>query len=196
MQEMTERQRGVMEFLREYAAERGYPPTVREIGARFAITWPAARGHLKALAKKGLIRLVPGRSRGIELFQAAAGIPIAGAIRAGSPIPAVQEHEARIVVDPGLFRDPRSFALRVTGDSMRDAGIFDGDFVIVSPGAEVATGAIGVGLIGDEATVKRIRPNADGTVTLIPENPEFSPVTYPPGEVSIIGRVSGVIRKL
>ena len=111
-------------------------------------------------------------------------------------LPAIEEQGGRIVVDPELFRDAAAFALRVIGDSMRDAGILEGDYVIVSPGCEISPGAIGVALIGDEATVKRIRPNADGTVTLIPENPELRPVTYPAGEVSVIGRVTGVIRKI
>lgn len=193
MDNLTDRQQGIYRFVRESIAQRGYPPTVREIGQSFGITWPAARGHLKAIARKGFVRLVAGRSRGIELLHPPiSGIPIAGVIRAGEPIAAVQELGERI--GPELFSG--SFALRVIGQSMRGAGILQGDYVMVDPAQEVAAGAIGVALIGDEATVKRVRYNPDGTVTLIPENAELSPITYAAGEVSIIGRVTGVVRKM
>jgi repressor LexA len=196
---LTEKQRSVMEFIESHISARGYPPTVREIGERFGFTWPAARGHLIALRKKGAIRTVPFKSRGIEVMGRprtnAAHLPLVGTIRAGRPIPALEDIQEHISVDRNLFRDRDAFVLRVTGDSMKEAGIFDGDYVIVSPGKEVPNGGIGVALIGDEATVKKIYVEK-GSVTLAPSNSAMSPATYMPDEVSLLGRVTGVIRKL
>lgn len=199
MQGLTERQKKVMEFLKSYVREHGYPPTIREIGKHFGFTWPAARGYLAALEKKGLIRMNPFKSRGIEILDLrkkdALEIPIAGRIRAGEPIIAIEDIESHILVDRSLFKDSNAFALRVKGDSMIEAGIFDGDYVVVSPQKEIANGETGVVLIGDEATVKRISIKGD-SITLIPANQAMKPVSYRPGEVSVIGRVIGVIRKL
>ncbi len=214
MKELTERQCRVLEFLREFLAERGMPPTIREIGEAMGFTFPAARGYLQALERKGFLKLHAGKSRGIELLEAAAAagplesdaphlehsaahaLPLAGTIRAGEPITARQEIDSYIAVDRELFRDPDAFVLRVVGDSMVEAGIFEGDYVVVSGRSEVPQGAIGVAMVGgDEATVKRIY-NEGAVVRLVPENPTMSPTEHHYGDVRVLGRVTGVIRKL
>ena len=211
MKGLTERQQRVLGFLQDYLAEQGMPPTIREIGEAMGFTFPAARGYLQALEKKGFLKLRTGKSRGIELlgatgpttevqeapeFHSAHALPLAGAIRTGEPITALQEIETYIAVDRELFRDPDAFVLRVIGESMREAGIFEGDYVVVSGRSEVPQGAIGVALVGDdEATVKRIYKEGP-IVRLVPENSTMEPTEHPAQEISIIGRVTGVIRKL
>jgi repressor LexA len=172
---------------------------MREIGEHFGFSWPAAKGHLNALERKGLIRVNPFTSRGIEIpgqkGRETLELPVAGKIRAGRPVLAVEEKENFILVDRELFRNRDAFALKITGESMSEAGIFDGDFVVVSPQREIKSGEIGVFLIGEEATVKRVSIRK-GSVTLIPANRAMEPVTYKPGEVEIIGKVIGVIRTM
>lgn len=197
--DLTERQRKIVEFLRAYTREHGYPPTMREIGGHFGFTWPAARGHLAALERKGAVRLNPFRSRGIEVLNPrgrdAIELPVAGRIRAGRPVLAVEDIEEHILVDRELFRERNAFVLRITGDSMAEAGILDGDYVVVRPQKDIRSGEIGVVLIGEEATVKRVSVRK-GTITLIPANRAFKPLTYPAGEVKVAGKVIGVIRRL
>lgn len=197
--ELTERQKRIMEFLKSFIREHGYPPTVREMGEHFGFTWPAARGHLRALQRKGVIRMQPLKSRGIEILDSRLKdlleLPLAGSIRAGRPVLAVEEIEGRILVDRGLFKAEDAFALRVTGDSMAEAGILDGDYAVVRPQRKVNSGETAVVLVGEEATVKQVSIQKD-SVTLIPANSTMKPVTYRPDEVSIVGKVIGVIRKL
>ena len=199
MQELTDKQKRIVEFLKFYLEEHGYPPTMREIGEHFGFTWPAARGHLAAIEKKGAIRMNPMKSRGIEIIglrpKDALALPVAGRIRAGKPLLALEEIESHIVVDRNLFKEGDSFVLRVTGDSMVDSGIFHGDYVVVKPQKEIRGGDIGVVLIGEEATVKKVYLKR-GSITLVPANRMMEPVTYRHDEVSIIGKVIGVVRKL
>ena len=199
MRELTDKQKRIVEFLKFYLEEHGYPPTMREIGEHFGFTWPAARGHLAAIAKKGAIHMNPMKSRGIEIVglraRDALALPVAGRIRAGKPLLALEEIESHIVVDRNLFKEGDSFVLRVTGDSMVDSGIFHGDYVVVKPQKEIRGGDIGVVLIGEEATVKKVYPKR-GSITLVPANRMMEPVTYRHDEVSIIGKVIGVVRKL
>lgn len=175
----------------------GTPPTVREIGERFKIFWPAARKHLQSLERKGFVRLNPTRSRGIEIvgfqFPGERSIPVVGRIRAGEPTVAIEEINSHIRIDSTLFPAEDSFSLRVVGDGMRDAGILTGDFVIVKPQSTVGHGEIGVILVGDEATVKRVLFN-DELVMLKPENKDMEPMIYKPEEVTIIGKVIGLLR--
>lgn len=198
MQELTDKQKRIVEFLKTYTGEHGYPPTMREIGEHFGFTWPAAKGHLAAIEKKGVIRVNPMKSRGIEVIglrlKDALALPVAGRIRAGKPLLAIEEIESHIVVDRNLFKEGDSFALRVTGDSMVDAGILHGDYVVVKPQREIRGGDIGVVLIGEEATVKKVYPKR-GSITLVPANKMMEPVTYRADEASILGKVIGVIRK-
>lgn len=199
MKELTKKQKRIIEFLRSYVKEHGYPPTMREIGAYFGFTWPAAKGHLIALKKKGLIRINPFKSRGIEIlgskYRDAFELPIAGRIRAGKPILAIEEIEDHIVIDRNLFKDSDAFALRITGDSMVEAGIFDGDYVIVTPQRVIENGEIAVVLIEDEATVKRVYKEKK-KIVLKPENKAMQPTEHKPEDVTILGKVVGVIRKL
>lgn len=199
MKGLTEIQRKILDFLKAYTGNHGYPPTVREIGERFNIFWPAARKHLQSLERKGFVRLNPTRSRGIEIvgfqFSGERSIPVVGRIRAGEPTVAIEEINSHIRIDSSLFPAEDTFSLRVVGDSMRDAGILNGDFVIVKPQSTVVHGEIGVILIGDEATVKRVLFK-DELVMLKPENKQMEPMIYRPEEVSIIGKVIGLLRNL
>ena len=199
MKELTDKQKHILEFLMEYTKSHGYPPTVREIGHRFKFLWAAARGHLKALERKGFIKLNPSKSRGIEVLglMPASGLmlPVAGRIRAGRPILAREDIDAHILIDKSLFPHADSFSLKVTGDSMIEGGILNGDYVVVRPQKTIENGEIGVVLIGDEATVKRVY-GEKGKIILKPENRTMEPVVYNPQEASIIGKVIGVIRKM
>jgi repressor LexA len=199
MKELTKRQKKIVEFLKSYVQDNGYPPTMREIGAYFGFTWPAAKGHLVALKKKGLIRINPFKSRGIEIlgskYREAFELPVAGRIRAGKPVLALEEIEDHIVIDRNLFKDRDAFALRITGDSMVEAGMFDGDYVIVKPQGTIENGEIAVVLLEDEATVKKVYKEKR-KVVLKPENKNMQPTKHSYDEVTILGRVIGVIRKL
>jgi repressor LexA len=199
MKDLTEKQRRILEFLKEYTKNHGYPPTVREIGEHFKFLWAAARGHLQALQRKGFIRLNPSKSRGIEIpgLMPSTGsmVPVAGKIRAGKPILAREDIDTHIMVDKSLFPHQNAFSLRITGDSMVEAGIFEGDYVIVRPQKTIENGEIGVVLIEDEATVKRVYIK-NKKIILKPENRNMQQTKHNPDEVSIIGRVVGVIRKL
>jgi repressor LexA len=199
MKELTKKQKRIIEYLKSHVKEFGYPPTMREIGAYFGFTWPAAKGHLIALKKKGLIRMNPFKSRGIEIvgskYSDAFELPVAGRIRAGRPVLAIEEIEDHIVIDRNLFKDNDAFALRITGDSMIEAGIFDKDYVIVKPQRTIENGEVAVVLLEEEATVKKVYKEKR-KVVLKPENEAMQPTKHNPDEVTIIGRVVGVIRKL
>lgn len=155
--------------------------------------------HLKAIERKGFIKINPARSRGIEVLGLrqleGTMAPVAGKIRAGKPLLAVEEINSHILIDKKLFPAEDAFSLKVTGDSMLDAGILDGDFVIVRPQSAIKNGEIGVVLIGDDATVKRIFKENE-KVTLKPENRIMTPAIYKSDEVIIVGKVIGVIRKI
>lgn len=199
MKELTKKQRKVLEFLTSYTKKYGYPPTIREIGEHFGFLWTAARGHLQAIGRKGFIKINPSRSRGIEIIglKPTEGfmVPVAGKIRAGRPILATEDIDAHILIDKSLFPAKDAFSLKVTGDSMIEAGILDGDYVVVKPQKVIENGEIGVFLIGDEATVKRIFKD-EKKVILKPENRQMKSESYNPDEVTIIGKVIGVIRKI
>lgn len=199
MEELTERQKEILNFLKSYVKDNGYPPTMREIGEHFGFTWLGARGHLRALEKKSFIKINPFKARGLEVagFRKTEGfeIPVAGKVRAGRPILAIEEIEEHILVDKTLFKVHDAFGLRITGDSMTGAGIFDGDYVVVKPQKVVSSGDIAVVLIGDEVTVKKVSIGKS-MITLIPANKDLKPVRYKPDEISIIGKVIGVIRRL
>lgn len=199
MLSLTEKQEQVLDFLKSYSWMTGYPPTVREIGAHFGFLWPAARQHLKALERKNYIRLNPSRARGIEIpgleHKKGVMVPVAGTIRAGAPILAVEDIDNHILIDRTLFPADNVFSLEVKGDSMIEAGILEGDYVLVKPQETIDSGAIGVVLINDEATVKRVLIEGE-MVVLRPENKGMEPMAYQAGEVSIIGRVIGLIRQI
>ncbi len=195
MSQLTERQEDILDFIRDRIEESGMPPTRVEIARALGFRSPnAAEQHLRALAKKGAIELVPGSSRGIRLPEPP-GLPIVGRVAAGEPILAEQHIEGRVQVDPGLFRPRADYLLKVKGMSMRDAGILDGDMVVVHRSPEVRNGQIVVARLDDEVTVKRYRQRA-GEVRLLPENPDFEPITVDLRERALVieGVVIGVIR--
>jgi len=197
MKGLTGTQGKVLQFVKDYLVKNGYPPTVREIGTHFGILWPAARQHLKSLARKGFLRINPAKSRGIEItgfsLVGELMVPVVGRIRAGKPDLAIEDIDMHIRVDAALFPANDSFSLRVAGDSMIEAGILDGDFVIVKRQNTIDSGEIGVAIIGDEATVKRILFDK-GRVILKPENKTMEPASYDAGDVIIAGKVIGLIR--
>jgi len=202
--ELTARQRSVYAFIAKAMRERGYPPTVREIGEHFKMkSTGSVRDHLAALERKGCIRRVPNTSRGIELLNPddrpganAARVPLVGQIAAGTPLLAEENLEDTLTVDRrAVGRDDNVFALRVTGESMRDAGILDGDIVLVRQQPDAHNGDIVAVLINDEATVKRLFREGSH-VRLQPANDEFEPIIVTPeaGEFTILGKVVGLTR--
>ncbi len=179
--DLTPRQSEILELIRRHLAETGFPPTRAEIARRLGFrSANAAEEHLRALARKGAIELLPGTSRGIRLPEGgvAGGLPVVGRVAAGSPILAAEHVEDRYAVDPRLFRPRADYLLRVRGLSMRDAGILDGDLLAVHVTPEAASGQIVVARLGDEVTVKRLRrdPRNPHEVVLAAENPEFRPI--------------------
>jgi len=206
---LTAKQRAVLEFIRAETARRGFPPTIREIGAHFGLSSTGSvRDHLRALERKGYISRRSNLSRGIVLRAGAEasrrpasarpqGIPLLGEIAAGNPQLALENPEDILGLSPELFGGGELFALRVEGESMREAGILDGDIVVVRRQATADNGEIVVALIEDEATVKRFFRHR-GWVELRPENPAMEPIRLDPGqaEVMVLGKVVGVVRRL
>jgi len=196
MIKLTARQQEVLECIRNAIQTTGFPPTrkdiAQELGFRSA---NAAEDHLKALARKGAIEIVSGTSRGIRLLTESEGLPIIGRVAAGSPILAEQHIEQYADIKAQLFSPQADFLLRVCGDSMIDAGIFDDDLVAVKNAQTANNGEIVVARIEDEVTVKRFQKNK-GEILLIPENESFEPirVNQNSGEFAIEGLVVGVIR--
>jgi repressor LexA len=175
---LTPRQQQILELIRDRIEATGMPPTRAEIAAAFGFRSPnAAEQHLRALARKGAIELLPGSSRGIRLLldTPEKGLPVIGRVAAGSPILAVENIEERYELDPDLFRPRAAYLLRVQGLSMRDVGILDGDLLAVHRSAEAANGQIVVARLEDEVTVKRFRRRGH-KVHLLPENPDFDPI--------------------
>ena len=174
---LTSRQAQVLDLIRQYAADTGYPPTRADIARELGFRSPnAAEEHLKALARKGAIEMIPGTSRGIRLPDDS-GLPVVGRVAAGSPILAVEHIEERINLPAGFFKPRADYLLRVRGESMRDAGILEGDLLAVHKTAEASNGQIVVARIDDEVTVKRFqRTRQRNKGLLLPENPDFEPI--------------------
>jgi repressor LexA len=198
---LTSRQEEIYGFIHDQITERGAPPTLREIGERFGITSTnGVRAALEALARKGYIVRSPARSRGIELAAEVRPdvrmVPLVGRVAAGTPLLAVENIEDHLALDKSLLPSGDVFTLRVQGESMRDAGIRDGDYVFVKKQETARPGEMVVALIGDEATVKWYRPGR-AKIILAPDNPEFEPieVTAESPEFQIAGKVVGVLRR-
>jgi len=199
MRQLTPRQKEILHMIQEFIAEYGMPPTradiARELGFKSA---NAAEEHLRALQKKGVLELVPGASRGIQLkdsLRDQMGLPLVGRVAAGSPILAEEHIETHYTIDPALFNPKPHYLLRVHGMSMRNAGILDGDLVAVHRTPEVRSRQIVVARVEDEVTVKRYRQ--DGSVVwLLPENEDFEPIQVDLNEQAMVieGVVVGVIR--
>jgi len=202
MDTLTPRQLAVWHYIRDYQTETGFPPSRAEIARHFAFrSINAVTGHLEALARKGAIELAPDIPRGIRLLgrddddAAPAGLPLIGEVAAGSPLLAEQNIQRHCPVDPALFRPRADYLLRVTGQSMRDAGILDGDWLAVHATREARSGQVVVARVGHEVTVKRLWRQG-GRLELRAENPEF-PNIVPDVEtqqVAIEGIVVGLIR--
>jgi repressor LexA len=201
--DLTKRQKEIFDFIRRYAAKTGYPPTVREIGKAVGLhSSSTVHAHLANLEKIGLLRRDPSKPRAIELlFDRAkktilpdgSGLPLVGQVAAGEPVLAEENIEEYIEIPDVIGGEDGDYVLQVRGESMRDAGIFAGDYVVVRPAEEASDGEIVVALIGDEATVKRFYRESDH-VRLQPENEAMEPIRTT--EAAVLGRVVGVLRKV
>lgn len=198
---LTKRQESVLVFLREFISVRGYAPSLREICAKFGIKSPKnAKKHLEALEKKGFLKRSPNLSRAIELVKASVkntiSVPIVGRVKAGLPHLAVEDVTGHVALDAGFFNCEGAFILEADGESMKGAGINDGDFLLVRPEAEIFNNDIAVVMLDSESTVKRFLKK-DGVITLKPENPEFKPVRVKKSaEFVVIGKVVSVIKQI
>jgi repressor LexA len=203
--DLTKRQQEIFEFIKKYSARTGYPPTVRDIGKAVGLASSSTvHAHLSNLEKLGLLRRDPSKPRAIELLDKAvdaaksvvtgpSGLPVVGRVAAGQPVLAEENIEDYVEVPPIAGGGEGRFLLAVHGDSMVDAGILDGDHVVVKSQETAADGEIVVALVEDEATVKRFFKESDH-VRLQPENTAMEPIIT--RDVSILGRVVGVLRKV
>ena len=198
---LTKRQREIFDFIKRYSAEHGYPPTVRDIGKAIGLTSPSTvHTHLHNLEKIGMLKRDPSRPRALELLVdtarkavAPSGLPLVGQVAAGAPVVAEENIEEYVDVPDIAGGDDGGFVLRVDGDSMKDAGILDGDHVVVQPRSTARNGEIVVALVGEDATVKRFFKESDH-VRLQPENEALEPIRT--REAQVIGRVVGVCRRV
>ncbi len=209
--ELTERQREILDFINQFLGENGYPPTLREIGKHFQISSTfGVKRHLDALEKKGYLNVESNASRGISLIKEDTGlsdlaaalknevfskIPVVGRVAAGSPILAMENIEGSVIIDPAFIKNAEdAFALRVSGDSMINAGIFENDLVIVSPNEKGINGDVIVAMLDDEVTVKTLEKKQN-KIRLIPENDSYKPIEIKnTNDFSIVGKVKGVVR--
>lgn len=199
MKALTARQQQVYDLVRDHISQTGMPPTRAEIAARLGFRSPnAAEEHLKALARKGVIEIVSGASRGIRLLleeEEDEGLPLIGRVAAGEPLLAQEHIESRYQIDPMLFKPSADFLLRVNGMSMKDIGIMDGDLLAVHKTQDVHNGQVVVARIEDEVTVKRFK-KVGSKIELHAENEEFSPIVVDLREknFTVEGLAVGVIR--
>ncbi len=204
----TERQARILEVIRDFTEERGYPPSVREIGERVGLSSSSTvQSHLKSLEKRGLIYRDPTKPRALITRGAAAPaaiaeaarereygvLPIVGKVAAGVPITATENLEGEFILPAEFARKDGTFILRVQGDSMIEAAILDGDLIVVAPQPDAANGEIVVAMVDGEATVKRFF-REHGRIRLQPENAAMEPIYC--DDVTIVGRVGAVFRTL
>ncbi|MBJ7554155.1 transcriptional repressor LexA [Marinomonas spartinae] len=205
MIKLTKRQSDVLETIREFISETGFPPTRAEIAGRLGFKSPnAAEEHLKALAKKGAIKMLSGASRGIQLIEDSVeaandeelGLPVIGKVAAGFPILAQENIASHVSVPPNMFSPKADYFLSVSGTSMKNIGIMEGDLLAVHKTTTIRNGQIVVARIGDEVTVKRFYQKGS-QVRLQPENEEFDDilVDLESEEFAIEGLSVGVIRQ-
>ena len=198
-QPTTDRQRRILEVIHQYTAERGYPPSVREIGERVGLSSSSTvQSHLKTLERRGLITRDATKPRALrsEVGGSTAEVitmPIIGRVAAGVPITAQENIEGDFSLPASFARHSDAFMLRVQGDSMIDAAILDGDLILIKPQKSANNGEIVVAMLDGEATVKRFYKE-DGRVRLQPENSAMAPIYA--SDVTIVGRVEAVVRKL
>ncbi|MFI0407953.1 transcriptional repressor LexA [Actinomadura sp. 3N508] len=217
---LTQRQRMVLEVIRDSVQRRGYPPSMREIGEAVGLTSTSSVSHqLRALQRKGFLRRDPNRPRAVEVrvpgatpvrtdeeaYEAAGGqpssaqpapayVPLVGRIAAGGPILAEEAVEDVFTLPKQLVGEGTHFLLKVTGDSMIDAAIADGDWVVVRQQPVAEQGDIVAAMIDNEATVKTFKRREDGHIWLMPQNPAYEPI--PGDEATVLGRVVAVLRKM
>lgn len=195
---LTDRQREVLDCIREHLHETGMAPTRAEIASIMGFqSKNAASDHLRALERKGYIRIHNDRSRGIQVLDVEGfnedDLPVLGRVAAGLPIEAVENVERTIAVPQGLFRQRPTYMLRVQGDSMKDAGILDGDLIAVRKSNMARSGQIVVARIDDDVTVKTLRIDKS-SITLMPANDDYEPIRVPPDQLVIEGIFVGLIR--
>jgi len=209
---LTEKQSTILNFIEEHSEQVGFPPTIREIAQYFKISAKASHDHIKAIAKKGYIRLFPGSARGIELIRNKhknepeidldnlVSIPLLGSIAAGRPMLAEENIETHLTMPASLMpKSGEMFALRVKGDSMEKAGIHDGDIAVLKQvkdlHSEVKNGDIVAAMIDDEATLKRFIKTGN-RVELHPENDSYQPIVLSPGSDNLIlAKLAGIYRQ-
>ncbi len=203
----TEKQRKILDVIRDFTATMGYPPSVREIGERVGLSSSSTvQSHLKTLEKRGLLRRDPTKPRALvpadlalrpmpvdDELPATVALPIVGRVAAGVPITASENLEDTFVLPASFVKRNGAFMLRVKGDSMVDAAILDGDLIVVDPRPTAENGEIVVAMIDGEATVKRFFREA-GRIRLQPENPTMEPIYA--DDVTVVGRVEAVVRRL
>jgi repressor LexA len=198
---LTKRQQEIFDFIKRYSSSHGYPPTVRDIGKAIGLTSSSTvHAHLANLEKLGVLRRDPSRPRAIEVLVdrakravAGPGLPVVGQVAAGEPVLAEENIEDYVPIPPIAGGDQGEFLLRVKGDSMKDAGILEGDHVVVRRQQSASDGEIVVALVEEEATVKRLfREN--GQIRLQPENEAYETIVA--HDVEILGRVVGVLRRV
>ncbi|HLJ58713.1 MAG TPA: transcriptional repressor LexA [bacterium] len=199
---LTKRQREILTYVLDSMQQRGYPPSVREIGTALGLTSSSTvHSHLAALEKKGFIHRDPSKPRAIEILKDGASqppkrvvnVPVLGRIAAGQPILAEENVEDVFPLPKDFVREDASFILRVRGDSMIDAGIYEGDYLVVRQQATANNGEIVAAMIGDEATVKRFYRERDH-IRLQPENSAMSPIIA--RDVTVLGKAIALIRRL
>jgi len=206
---LSDRQTAILVFIADQMRERGFPPSVREIGDAVGLTSPSTvHSHLSTLQKHGFLRRDPDKPRAIEVrYDPRSGavadkatvchVPLVGDVAAGTDVLAQTNVEELVPLPADLTGEGELFMLRVRGDSMIDAGIFDGDFVVVrvQPTAEIGEIVV-AGIPGDEGTVKTLKSVSRTEIVLQPQNPSLEPMVFAPDEVTIFGRVVTVLRKL
>ncbi|HEV7494818.1 transcriptional repressor LexA [Baekduia sp.] len=209
--DLTKRQQEIFDFIKRYSAKHGYPPTVRDIGKAVGLASSSTvHAHLANLEKLGLLRRDPSKPRALELLDKAssavgdavdnvrslvrpAGLPLVGSVAAGQPILAEENIEEYVEVPPVAGGDKGEYVLRIRGESMKDAGILEGDYVVVHKQENASDGDIVVALVGEEATVKRFFRETDH-IRLQPENTTMEPIRSK--DVRIMGRVVGLFRSV
>jgi len=203
---LTNRQREILDLITTTVSDRGYPPTVREIGDAVGLSSPSSvHSHLSTLASEGFIRRDPTKPRAIEVVHddgaipisraAVRDVPLVGSIAAGSPILAEEDIEEVYPLPTELVGHEPVFMLKIRGDSMIDLGIFDRDYVVVQKQQTASNGQIVAALVeGEEATVKTFKRTGNG-ITLLPANPDYEPMVFTDG-VEILGVVVAVLRRI
>ena len=198
---LTKRQQEIFDFIKKYSAKHGYPPTVRDIGKAIGLGSPSTvHAHLHNLEKLGVLKRDPSKPRALELLReqarkavAPSGLPLVGRVAAGAPVLAEENIEEYVEVPPIAGGEDGEYVLRIAGDSMKDAGILDGDHVVVHRQETANNGEIVVALVGEEATVKRYFRESDH-IRLQPENEAMEPIRT--REAAVMGRVVGVFRRV